>query len=406
MSDYFTNVNSKPSIKSHEIFNREGARFDLLLNYVRESRRSRLTQEDLEAIDSMFARWCDLLFCGYNVAVTGPQSKHWLLETFKARYLDSGLIPDERPSNGDSSSSSMLKIKTFRLHGFTPMRMQEFAHSLFDIKESRRVTNNDLEEFIEDTRKNKIHHVFMLHSFEHLLRECDDICEIIFQLYSLDDYYIHIILSSDHHNGGKKLSALKFKLQLIFFPTSYGCSFFYEKTQATLEMEDGKAISHNKNSTLQKLFDGTVGIQSLKGIYEALVQTRPIMVYILKDYVEKCKLSKEGDADFDGDDDNDDAISRRRRRTTRTMPDDNSAKQTRKSLHRPTTSTHLDFQQLLKYCEDNFILRRSTNLRNHLGELKDHNIIEEDGNKITCKIDAGTCMKFLEYVNSLGDELV
>lgn len=356
MTDYFSGVDSKSCFKSKDSFTDDGSRPELLLEHFKFVRQKRLTPGKTDEINRMFAKWCELLFCGFNIAVTGPQSKFALLETFRMNYLDSCKIPNYRNAQAENGES-FLNIHTIRIHGMQPISMAAFNHAMFDIKEERKVTSRDYEQFIVNAKRDHIHHVFMIHSFEFFLKECEDIFDLILRLYSMNDEHIHMILSSDLFNAGKKLNIIKFKARLVFFAAPYTESYFMEKAQLASELD----IATDKGAVaVHKLFEERVQVKQLQDVYHALGQLRQIMVYIIEHFLQNCD--------------------------------------------QPSNS--MEFHDLQRYCESELFIRRAAALRQHLGELEDHKIIEnnETTNKIQCIVSPGVCRQFLEFVKSQLDK--
>lgn len=373
MSNYFKTVNTKSCIESKEIFNSDDCKFESLLDYY-NNRQTRPIESDLENVDMMFKRWCDLLFNNFNIVVHGRQSKFRLLETFKARYLDSGRIPDFKclsPKNGTST----LDITTVKLHGFTPVTMERFCHSLFDVKDDHSDIEQVRGEFLIEAKKKQIHYVFLIHSFELLYQNSKPICDIIFQMYKCEPDYIHILLSSDHIYSGKILHKFKYQLNFIFYNVNYGESFFHEKTHTFAGIEQ----DNDNNDIVDNIFAGQLDLTSLKDIYQAFQPgCKAIMIYILENFVD---ATKENEAE---------AIRERERRSSRRL-----------ITHQVARSAEIDFDKLFDHCQTKFIAHRANVLRNHLEELKDHGIIaiEDKTNKISCLMGVEVCKKFLDSMN-------
>jgi len=335
-------------------------------------KRCPLIKSNPISLGHMMKEWCISLFNGYNIVVQGRQSKFRLLELFKKLYLDSDKIPDlscQDPTNGTSN----LNVITVRMHGLTPLSLEKFNHAVFGITENgKAVYERSLAQFLDCSRKTRTHYVFLIHSFELLYRDCRDICDIVFRLYRTEPAYMHILLSSDHVNAGIILNGIKKQLQLVFYNVPFGESFFYEKTSA---------ISLVSETALQAdlLFRSELDLQSVKDVYAALQHScREVMLYIIDQHIHKASGGGRNEADHE-------------RRITR----GSSRTQQKKD-------TSLQFNQLFEYCKSKFVTRRPQVIRNHLGELLDHKIIEldESGNKIKCCIQTDTCKKFLVYLES------
>lgn len=389
MSDrYFTKVGTKAAIRSKATFTHEGAKPELLLDYYRRS-GPRPIESNLIVIDSMFQEWCDLLFNQFNVVVQGRQSSFRLLETFKKRYLDSGKIPDfHRISSNDESH--FLDITTVRMHGFCPISLEQFSHSLFNVRKSGgRLSDLDIEDFLEETRSTRCHYVFLIHSFELFYKECKQIFDIILTLYKKEQKYIHLILSASHIFAGKLSNKLKHQLNLVSFRNKYCDSFFYERIQCT----SIEAIGDEKDeatSQLNKMFGGEVSFQSLKDVYEALQEKcREVLVYIIDRHLQKI--------------DSDEGIKkaqpvRKKRKATLRAATTNDEDIIEEEI------AELESNELLEYCQSKFILTRNAVLQNYLGELRDHRIVEFDssGKRIRCLPSKVVCENFLKFIKSLN----
>lgn len=459
---YFRDVNTKSALEYKKVFTADESRPDLLLEQYRYSRKRLLKNQKPAQINDLYMDWLDFLFAGFNVVVFGSQSKYALLETFKKKYLDSGKIPDFKtacqsdncdsnqcdspietevttelrpklrrgtrtkevakvvpepskrvkppassiPISGlNSSNCPMLNIITVRMHGLDPIKSELFNHSVLDIIESRRIKESDLKSFINKLKSEDLHYVFLIHSFEYFLKDCDSICETIFQLYSMDPNRIHLVISSDLLNAGKKLNNLKIKLRLAFFVAPFTESFLWEKTSLMNEFDD---VQDGLNkSTVHRLFNDKTDLQSLKDIYQALDQaTKSIMKFIFKDYIDKHSIEEALGEDQNQQPHDSDIDSGSTKRTARAQTkSQRSNKDGASKRRKKAPENYLDFHHLLNHCESNFIIRRGAALRDHLGELKDHSIISEDqsGNKIQCLVDARICSRFLQWVGAQDD---
>lgn len=387
MSDkYFVKVGTKAVIRSKEIFNHEGSKPELLSDYYKKN-GSRPIESNLLIIDSMFQEWCDLLFNQFNVAIQGKQSSFRLLETFKERYLDSGKIPDFHAVSSNDKSS-MLDITTVRMHGLCPISLEQFSHSLFDIKRTGgRVTDDDIKTFLNQLRSKKCHYVFFIHSFDSFYKESKAICEIMFQLYKKEPNYIHIILSTSHLFAGKILNKLKYRLNLISFRNEYCESFFYERIQSTaiegLDDEKDEATSQ-----LNRLFGGEISFQSLKDVYEALpVKCREVLVYIMQRHLQKIDLDEKV------------RMAKPEKRAKRNTRAASMTKTVKPELVKDGEAAELGYNELLEYCQSKFILTKGIVLEGYLNELRDHRIIELDnsGKKIHCLPSKSLCENFLKF---------
>lgn len=398
MSNYFTSVGVKSSIKSKNVLSPEGSRFDLLLQHYESQPRP--IETNLEAIDKMFIEWCESLFFNNNsVLVRGFLSKYRLLETFKTRYLDTGEIanpPMQKAKKNKRATrriteiqrqedpTNALKITTVRMHGFTPITLENFIHAVLGITDNRRLKQDDTKNFIRNISKTNTHYVFLLHSFDLLYKDCKKICDLIFEFYKLSPKYIHIIMSVDHLLSAKILGKLKLPLQLAFFHVPYGESFFFERTHSYSVIERGD--EGKGNQTLQP-FGDQLNFQTLRDVYQALQKAcQAVLVFILKTH---CQRSKELEDEVDEQP----SPKKKQRSSTRggKLPKRNAG-----------TAPYLDFQKLMKHCEANFILRRTNQLYNHLEELLDHRIIELDDSKkkILCLVSVATCQKFIEFLET------
>lgn len=369
MSNYFKSVNTKSSTQVRKHFSNEECRFDLLTDYYKNQQRR--IESDLNKVDAMYMEWCDLLFNSYNIVVHGRQSKFRLLETFAARYLSSGKIPDFHCQSSKNGSST-LNITTVRMHGMSQVSMERFCHGLFGIQTSMSDIIEERDKFLTDARQSKTHYVFLMHSFELLFQNCNAVCELIFQLYKCDPEYIHILLSSDHIYSGKILNKFKFQLQLIFFDVPYGESFFHEKTHvaSTIVQDDTDDIA-------DRLFMGQLNLNSLKDIYQAMQSAcKEIMLYILNEFV---RASTEIE--------------------TEAMRDSNKRVSRRLITHQ-IRSTEIEFDKLLDHCRAKLFIHRAQIVRNHIGELQDHGIVtyDEKTKKLSCLMSVDICKKFLDSI--------
>lgn len=372
MSDYFMNCGTKSAIKSRGVFDRD-VNVELLVKYLNETPRQ--IESNIESVRLLCHRWYELITCGFNVVVSGPQSKFRLIETFSYMYLQSPKLQPKRSSKKNKQEAD-FNTRTFRLHGFTPISQEKFNHAVFNIIESRRVTENDINDLVEDMKEKQLHHVFLLHSFDLLYKECTSVCDLIFQLYDREPKFTHIILSIDHMYTTKILEKLKFRLKLIFYNVPYGESFLYEKTRAVCVIDSGGKGASNTADVLQ----GRLSLQSLKDVYQALQETcQKVMVYIMKHHLEKTeKLA-----------------------AVESIEQEPTKKRSKSSVHSRTraVSNTLSINTIMNTVA---LMTRAAVLRNHLSELKDHNIIETDesGNHIECLVGPSTCKKFLDYLES------
>lgn len=402
MTNYFNGVDSRPAIKSDHKFTNEGAKIELLNDYYERQRKHLITRDVQDLMNEMFIEWTELLFSGFNIAITGPLSKFALLETYSKEYLESGEIPNLRGETRDEPRKSRsrkkkqtedngaLDIHTVSLHGMEPLKMGTFEHKMFGIKEQKRSDNKDCQRFINDATSNNTHYVFIIHSFELFQRDSGDVLDVILKLYEMNQDMIHIILGSDCFNGIKKVNAIKFRARLLFFTAPFTESFFMEKSQlaSALDLHDkGAGVSH-------RLFEECVDLQSLKDVYQALGPTKEIMSYIIENFVQKSELNVDNQVEQE--------------QTLPIFGDDHQAKRPRKtrgakSQRVKPMETDLDFHDLLRYCESALFIRRGAALEQHLGELRDHKIIADDdsNNKVQCIVNLNTCKRFLEYVKSL-----
>ena len=471
MTDYFTSSSTKQALKGSAGFSTDDSRPDLMLKHYKIDRKNRLTEQVLKRIDDDYKQWVDLLFDGFNILVQGPESKFSLVETFRVRYLDSGEILDWETISGNvekfkrkdrNPKIPTLDVKTVRLHGLDPIRLEQFVYAMFHVNDdggggddndesvavNKKFIDQRVDRFVKRLTGSKEHFVFMIHSFDYFQRDHEEICDILIRLYELLPKQIHFVLSVDVINSSKKLTSLKFKLNLVLFQAPYTESFYYERAQLVSDFDIGA------KSCDQMLFSDRVELQSLKDVYQALGNTGQIMLFILKDYIEKheanggieeaeqnvagaqdddAERDKDGDDsgddyddDYDGDDDNgkqlncnDENEPQQTQTSRQTRSGRRLARETSKKLgttkkestkrtrggrqKRQTLSNVLDFQHLLRHCESQFIVRRGVELRNHLGELVDHNVIalDEAQTSIKCLVDVATSKRFLEFVSSL-----
>jgi hypothetical protein len=420
MTTYFACGQARAPALSGQIFSSDDSRPDLLGAQYAQDRKKVMTKEKEVQIETQYKTWCDLLFSGYNVVVTGPNSKFGLLETFKKRFLDSEKLLD-------LATGAPLNILTVRLHGLDPIKAESFNHVIFGIKETRRVKDSDYQSFSQMIREEKLHYVFLIHSIEYFLDACEEVCDTIFKIHSMNPEYVHIVASSDHWNASLRLRNLQHSLQLIYMQSSLPGidSALWEKTQliGSFDFAENRAT----DTAMHRLFADKTDLQSLKDIYQALDSaTQKILAYIIKDLIDKSESiandaasSKKRFQAYDAEDDEegelndeekaDDVVPMRTRSANsnsnnkeRTRSNNNNDnKRTRSSVAQKSISTYLDFQHLLKYCESNFIVRRGAALRDHLGELKDHKLVasEDAGNKIQCLVDTEIGKKFLAWIN-------
>jgi len=396
MTTYFESILKKPLVRTTEPFCYDDARSDLLQDHLKLVRQSQLTQDKMATIDDMFKKWVNLLFCDFNVAILGPQSKFALLETFRTRYLESNVINDKKGPTKKGKGETNMKLQVVRLHGLDPIKLENFNHTMFGTTtSSKKQAQKDKELFLDKIRKSKQHFVFLIHSFDYFLRDCEEICDTIVELYACLPEQIHVLMSLDVMNTSKKLSHLRFKLKLVFFQAPYTESFHYERSQLMNEFDIG---SHGG----QVILSDQVDLRSLKDVHQALGNTASILIYILKDYIDKFEAANinadEGMVEDNSDEENNENKSHSRRLRRRTTD-------VRKSTQpKVKMTTDLDFQHLFSYCGKNFIVRRTATLREHLGELVDHNIISFDGTRIKCLVDIKTCKKFIESIERQNEE--
>lgn len=377
MSDYFKCVGTKASLENKKPFDNELVRYDLLLGHLKN------VPDPIEAhwkeIDLKFyVRWFNLLFCRYNVIVRGPLSKYRLLETFVHVYLESGKLPNLMAPRG------YLSVMTVKLHGFEPPTFEAFKLKLFNIVDSKKLTDDIIENFAEQARYHKKHYVFVIHSFEPLYSAREDICEVIFRLYELEPEHMHILASSDHINGGALFARKKVPLQLVFFNYKYGESFFFERAHI-----QGLSLDDVAPSDQIVASEAQLNLNSIKDVYQAMQRAcQQILVYIVKDFISQAQLietEREQEAEAS---------------QVRLGGDTNKIRRSTRIARRVNEINDLDINRLMSYCASNFIATRQNVLRNHLGELMDHKIIELDatGNRIRCLVALETCKKFLDHI--------
>lgn len=378
-NDYFSSVGTKSFGRAREHFTTEGTLPDLLPDNYKLYRKASLTREKINQIQSDFAKWCELLFCGFNIAVLGPQSKFNLLETFKAKYLDSEQLPDytEEALNGRTKKQK-LSITTVRLHGLDPISMETFVNSVFGVTDRRHAKQTDLKKFLDKSEADNEHYVFMIHSFDKFLKHCEDVWELIMSLLASNkSTRMHLILSADSINAGKKLSTLKFKLKLIFFASPFGESFLSEKIQIANEIGDVNG--------LHRLFDDFIGLQTLKDVFSAIgTAPRKVLLLILTEFIQKSEMKQNDDEENKG------VINRR---TTRAAdPSEKQRKATKQN------DALIYFSELLSNCTKKFIVQQSFKLRSYLDELADHKVVLFNETTIECLVSVPCSKKFLEYV--------
>lgn len=337
--DYFTGVGSKTNLKFAQPIKRNPA---LLAEYLKKE-KCQIAANKVE-VDLMFKKWCDTLFSGFNIVVQGPMSKYRLLETFRIGYLESNKIPD-LDCHSKKNGTSVLRIKTLKFHGFCPISLEPLCHYLFNITEARKMTDEDSDVFLNYAKVSKTHYVFLIHSFELFYRESRKVCDLIFQLCKKEPNYIHLLVSSDHIYSNKILYSLKLELQLVFYPVPYGKSFFNEVTHSIEVMSQDHCA---KNATQARLYDEDLNLRSVRDVYQALQpNAKKILVYILENSL--------------------------------------------------VTEEPMIFERLFGYCQQLFIVRRANVLRNYIGELADHRIIEiDERDNIICRVSRSNAKKFLE----------
>lgn len=378
MSDYFKCIGTKASVENKKTFDTDQVRYDLLLGYLR-SRRDPIEVHWKEIDSKYFVKWFNLLFCNYNVVVRGPLSKYRLLETFVQVYLESGRLPNLRAPRG------YLDVVPVKLHGFEPPTFEAFKLKMFNIVDTKRLTDEIIEEFIAKAKYHKKHYVFVIHSFESLYMAREDICELIFQLYEREPEFMHILTSSDHINGGALFSRRKVPLQLVFFDYKYGESFFFERAHI-----QGLSLDEPMSGDQIVATEAQLNLNSIKDVYQAMQRAcQQILVYIVKDYISQAQLietEREQAAEAS---------------QTRLGGDNkNNIRRSIRIARKVNEINDLDINRLMSYCASNFIATRQNVLRNHLGELIDHKIIELDatGNRVRCLIGLETCKKFLDHI--------
>lgn len=336
MTDYFSSVNIKSTLKKTDDFSEE-YQPHLLKEHYKLVRENRLTSDKVKEIKEFYLKCYDLLLLNFSIIVQGPQSKFTLLETFKARYLS---CKTEHPLNNAT---------VVRFHGLDPVKMDDFAHNMFGLTSyTPKHIQQGIDSFVTKTSKTpKKTFIFLIHSFDHFLRDSEDIVDVIATLRAKLPKQIQVLASSDVINASVKLSDLKFRLNLIFLSAPFTESFIHERAQLIDEFDFGT----NENNAL---LANTMNLQTLKDVHQALGNSGQIMLIILKSFVD----SKE----------------------------------------------NIDFRDLQRTCENRFLVRRAAALRQHLSELVDHKLIEVDGTQIKCLVDEKTCIKFIEYAEAQTNE--
>lgn len=378
MSDYFKCVGTKASVENKKTFDTERLRYDLLMGYL-GSRPDPIEVHWKEIDSQYFVKWFNLLFCNYNVVVRGPLSKYRLLETFVSVYLESGRLPNLKAPRG------FLDVVPVKLHGFEPPTFEAFKLKMFNIADSKKLTDEIISDFIQQASYHRKHYIFIIHSFESFYFAREDICELIFQLYEREPEFMHILTSSDHINGGALFARRKVPFQLVFFDYKYGESFFFERAHIQGLSLDVDAMNGDQIFTSET----QLNLNSIKDVYQAMQKAcQEILVYIVKDYISQAQLIEtEREQEAEAGQTRLGTGAKNIRRSTR--------------IARKTSEVNdLDINRLMSYCASNFIATRQNVLRNHLGELIDHKIIELDatGNRIKCLVSLETCKKFLDYI--------
>lgn len=412
MTNYFLSVGTKSILKNKKVFNFEDIRTDLLYDhYYKKGKAKRAVAKNREDDEeSIFMDWFKTLFClNYNIVLHGCQSKFHILDEF-SNFLKNYELPDYSQSS-KTAKIHTLNLTIVRLHGLTPISTQRFIHSVFGITENRNHNDQDLELFIKSLNEKQLHFVFFMHSFELLLKDNQTVCDIIFELYSLNPRYVHIVISANHVDSGILLAPLKYELSLRFNFTRNGESFFYEKFQSLSIIDNdllNDKISENKtadNSSAaynSNIFMKQVNLRTLKDVYSAMQKDCvKIMKFIIEYFVRQSKLTdqllqiQESNNGIKFGSAGELASSKRLMRSSMKAVQD-------KNSNAPPV---LEWDDLLNYYVKEFIVKRPQVLKGHVGELVDHRIIklDESKTKIQCLLSVGTCEKFLEFLESIDN---
>lgn len=360
-------------MRSDEVFNDEGFKPELLLDYYeKHSEFQNLDQSNAERI---FKRWCLLLASGFNIVTYGRQSKFDFIELFRSQYLNSGGM----------KAYNMDELVVVRLHGFTPIPLQNFLHALIDEKYSSTLAEEALSNFLATIEEKKTHYVFLLHSFELLHKECNKIVDLIFRIYDSKPNLIHIIMSVDQVNFAKLITRqLRQRLRLCFFIIPYVNSFFYERNHSVCIMDTSNS---KRDGQARSVFEGHLDFRCLRDIHQALQQNcQWLMVHIIKSSYDR-------------------TLSNLREKQLQLSLADNKERRrsTRCKVEGEEPEVH-SFEQLMKHYGEQFLSTRSYELKAYLEELKDHGIVSLDDDtwsKIRCEVKFETCKKFLAHVGAL-----
>lgn len=302
---------------------------------------------DPRQIATMYREWKAALLTCFNIAVFGRESKFKLLEKFGRRC------------------HLIANVKIIRLHGFDPVSLEKFNYSLLGKK--------SIEDYAASIEEE--HHFFIMHNFELLYKNCQVVCDQILKLSLLKPTHIHMVVSFGHLHANKIYDSIKLSHNFISYQYCHGDSYHHERQSVIGELD------HVQTG----IFDRQLDLQSLRDIYQALqANAKRIMKYILENHV---KLSESG---------SNEALVEH--------PLGGAMIPAKKRAAREAVVDHLKFDVLMSYCEREFIARRFNMLRNHLGELEDHRIIELDSTKtkIHCLISVASCKEFLQQLEVNG----
>lgn len=329
-SRYFTARSTVRGTKTIDISDSDDLAY---YEYIKKNRY----QPDPELMHQMYEEWNDCLFGGqFNIALSGIGSKLSIIDTYKLYYLDRENIVKSYELKGRKKH---LEIVSFRIHGQTPISEERFCHVLMELNKANA---DDIEKFGQTVKKvPHFHYVFLLNSFELLMKDSPRVCNIIFKFCTLFPQNFHFILSLDLINGPMLLpNNLRTSLNIIFFRLSTNESFAYEKLSATTLTDRG-----------DDFFDEQTRIESLKTVYMALQPTcKKVLEYILKVCTDK-----------------------------REEP--------------------LLFEELYNYCARTHFINRSLIIRAHLNELEEHNIVKASRDKLACLLQPEVAEKFLKIID-------
>lgn len=359
MSNYFEAVIAK-TVKSGNLFEFVQCNLEKLPQYLEQENKNFIKKrgkvykfEHGHKVRKMYRKWRRRISQGHNIIVQGLGSKKRLLDGFSYRYLQ------------------RENITIVRLHGLESVSEQVFANSVFKQDEGTAVNQENLLEYTRSLSDTRQHNYFIIHSFEEFYKNSKKVCELIFDLIKLAPRYVHMVASSDHINGGMLTSYYKLQLNLICFHHSTWRSYFFERCRSSTNSQV------NNDALNDVLMHNELTLSSLLSVYSAMQENvKKIMQFILEHFIQAEDEQHEN-------------------KTTRHKKSKGPKK--------------LMFQTLFNYTEREFIVRRHAQLRNHLDELADHNIIIIEGQSNTelsmvLNVPIEIARKFLEEISSLNNE--